>query len=331
MKNQLQEKLSLFVENAQDIKSGFFMQNPMTKRLAALIYTLETKHMDDDAIKESHAMLKDQTGFFSYFRGNLSIYISASLSLTENREQRLTDTLAVYDLLKVQNFHASDYLAAASYQIAANAESGRYRQIVDRSRGFYDAMKANHFFYTGQDDYIYAAMLGLSDIDVDAGSEKMERLYQNLKPDFFDKNSIQALAQVLVLGGETDESLTNVYLFRDALRNRNIKLDKTYTLPSLGVLSMLTSDADTASGEIAEAKDILREQKGFGAFSVEMQELLLYVVSIVCSLYANDIKNGIIKATVSTSVASLIIAQEAAMAAAFAASSAATAAAASSH
>jgi len=136
------------------------------------------------------------------------------------------------------------------------------------------------------------------------------------------------LAQVLVLGG-SDTAADRVLILRDALRERKIKLDKSYTLPSLGVLAMLSVDTGKAISDIGDAQTYLRAQKGFGAMSVDTQELLLYAAAIVAGEYAQNIKDGILTAALSTSIVNIIIAQEAAMIAAVSAASAAAAASAS--
>ena len=58
MKYAKQEKLSLFAENALAIKKGFMWQGGIIKRLAALLYALENKPMDCDAVRESHSLIK---------------------------------------------------------------------------------------------------------------------------------------------------------------------------------------------------------------------------------------------------------------------------------
>ena len=101
-----------------------------------------------------------------------------------------------------------------------------------------------------------------------------------------------------------------------------------YTLPSLGVLALLPVTGDVIARDLIEAQAFLRAQKGFGAFTVGSQELLLYSAAITSSSYAESMDN-ITTASVSTSIANIIIAQQAAMIAAFAASAAAAAAASS--
>ena len=324
MKQFISEKLSLFTVNTETIKGGFTWQNSLTKRLAALLYTLENKPVNCGAIRDCHNIIKNSTGVFSTFRGNMSLCIAAMLSLQANRDQMFSNTLLVYDMLKTEKFRASDYLTIAAYLVAANTNSEHYRHTVERAKEFYDGMKQRRWFQTGQDDYIYSVMLGLSDIDTVTGIERIEELYQRLKPEFWSGNSVQALSQVLVLGGKTNEAADHILTLRDTFRNRKIKLDKMYTLPALGVLALVPIGGDVLAQDIMEVQIFLRTQKGFGSLSVTTQELLLYSAAVISSVYAEEMKSNIITST-STSIASIIIAQQVAVIAAVSASTSAAA------
>lgn len=318
-----QSKLELFVANSQVIKKDFFLENVMTKRLAALLYAQEGKKIDCEAIRQGRNLIKENTGAFSTFRGDMQLCVAALLSLSTDPDRILGETLKVYKLLKSEKLWASDFLVVAAYQIAAQSTPTAYDNVVARTRSFYDGMKARHFFYTGQDDYIFAAMLGLSDLDAESGAERIEQLHSRLKSEFWDKNSVQALAEVLVLGNSDDSVADRVLELRDALRAQKIKLDKSYTLPVLGILALLPVEIDIIVRDIAAAQEALRAQKGFGPLSVTTQELLLFAASIVAGEYAENAKDGLLTATLSTSIANIIIAQQAAMIAAISASTAA--------
>jgi hypothetical protein len=309
MKNELQKRLELFAENCQSIKSQFKWHFPSAKRLSALLYAIDNKQINYAEIKDSHTLMKRSVGTFSYFKENMSLCIATMLSLKENRKDLFDSTLSVYELLKKEKFRASDYLAVAAYHIAANAKPGDYQQIVIRSRAFYNGMKANSFFRTGQDDYIISTMLGHSDIDVENGVNRIELLYQRFKSEFRSKSSTQKLAQILVLGGEPDVAVNRVVALRNAFRSRKIRLDRTYTLPMLAVLALLQTDIDVIVQEIEDAMTYLKTQKGFGLLSVSKQELLLLAAGIVASVYAEDSKNDLITSSISTSIANIIIAQ----------------------
>ncbi|OKP75869.1 hypothetical protein A3842_18990 [Paenibacillus sp. P3E] len=322
MKEPYSAKLELFAENAQRVKKGFAWKNAQVNRLAALLYTAENKIADSDAIRASYELIKEHTGSFSTFRGTTAISIAALLSLSAEQERQLADTLAVYEMLKDVKFRASDYLVIAAYQIAVNTTSDQYQQTVERAKAFYDRMKSRHPFLTGRDDYIFAAMLGLSDINVENGVERMEQLYAVLKPEFLSGNSVQALTQVLVLGEDASETAAHVLALREAFRARGIRLDKEYTLSSLGVLSLLPCTQGEIVNDVSETYEFLRTQKGFGSWSITKQELLLLSAAMVAFKYVEEAKNGVVTTTLTTSITNIVIAQQTAIAAAAAASAA---------
>ena len=325
MESTTQNNLILFADNAQIIKNEFLLHNTLTKKLAALLYAQAGKAIDCEAIRQCYTLIKQNTGIFSAFRGDMVLGMAAMLSLSPNPQAVFDETLKVYDLLKAVKLRPSDFLTFAAYQIASQADASEYENIIARTRSFYDGMKADHFFYTWQDDYIFAAMLGLSELTVESGTERIEQIFIRLKGEFWDKNSVQTLAQVLALGNSDDDAENRVLALRDALTARTIQLNRSYTLPSLGILALLPADIDTIIHDIEEAQTILRDQKGFGSLSISTQKLLMFAAAFVADKYTQNVKDGIVTATISTSITNIIMAQQAAMAAAIAASSAAAA------
>ena len=313
MENTVQKMLSLFATNAQMINKEFIWQNKLTKRSAALLYAKENKPIDCEAIRQCHTITKQSTGILSAFRGDMTLFVAALLSLSPDPMRLFSETLTVYDMLREAKFYKSYYLAIAAYEIAALADAYKHSDVVARTRAFYEGMKANRFFRTGQDDYIFAAMLGLSDLDVTLGVDRIEKIYSRLKSEFWDKNSVQALAQVLVLGGSDDVVVDRVLSLRDALREIKIKLDKSYTLTALGILAMLPAENNVLIRDIDEAQMILRSQKGFGPWFVTTQEILLFAAAVVASVHSQNLTDDALSATLPTSIANIIIAQQVTM------------------
>jgi hypothetical protein len=156
----------------------------------------------------------------------------------------------------------------------------------------------------------------------------MERLYRELKPEFHSGNGVQALSEVLVLGDQTAESIGRVRALRQSLRYKGLKMENPQTLPSLGILALLPGTAEEIVHDVAEAFWFLRAQKGFGAWSVTKQEVLLYAAALAAYERLGDVKNGLLTTALCTSITNIILAQQAAMIAAISASSAAAASAA---
>jgi len=325
-----EEKLSLFVSNVLAIKKEFARHHDLTKRLAALLYAQENKPIDCAAISQCHDLIKNNAGVFSSFRGNMSLCIAALLSLSDDPERLLSEAIKVFDLLKKAKLRASDYLAVAAYQIAAGTDPGKYSAVVERTKAFYDGMKANSRFYTGQDDYILAAMLGLSDLNVRIGVEHIDRLYTRLKGEFWDKNSVLALSQVMVLGDTSDDTVKRLLALRDACKAQKLRLDRSYALSSLGILALLPVDIDVIVNDIDKAQAFLRSYKEFGPRYINKQDMLLLAAANVVWEYASNGESGVLTATLSNSITNIIIAQQAAIVAVIAATSV-VAASSSSH
>lgn len=312
-------RLQLLVANTQKIKKEFAWQNISISRLAAMMYAAEDREADPEAIRDAHELIKKNTGAFSTFRGNLSVGIAAMLSLSEDPQTRLEDALSVYEQLKAHKLTASDPLAMAAYEIAQHAEPERRRSAIERTRVFYEGMKENHRILTYHDDYVFAAMLGLSDLEPEAALKRMEQLYAELKPELRAGNGLQSLTQLLVLGDADLGTSARLLELRDLFRQRKVRLDKEYTLPSLGLLALLPAEPRIIADEIEENAAYLREQKGFGAWSILDQEMLLLISGLFVSRSVGEAHRGLSGPTLSTALTNLVVAQQAASIASIAA------------
>jgi hypothetical protein len=169
-------------------------------------------------------------------------------------------------------------------------------------------------------------MLGLSDIEVSSGVQRMERLFQALRPEFHTGTGVQALTQVLVLGDDTSGIQRRILALRDALRSRSLKLDRQYTLSSLGVLALLPMEVESIVAQIEETMQLLRGKNGFGTWSVAKQELLLLSAGLVTLSSVDQIKQDVLETVLTTSITNIVIAQQTAIAVAAASSASASAA-----
>ncbi|OWA34038.1 hypothetical protein B9G55_17040 [Saccharibacillus sp. O16] len=324
------DRLQRLAQNMQALKKEFTWHNVSASRLAALLWAIEDRTADPAHIRSVMGRIKQATSSFSSFRGLLSVALSATLSLKDDPERLLDETLDTYEQLRALKFKSSDYLVFAAYEIAEGAEPMRRAEVIERMHLFYDGMKANHRFLTSQDDYIFASILGLSELPVEAALKRMEDFYAELKPEFRVSNSLQALTHVLTLGQADPLTIGRLTELREAFKARRLRMDKDFTLPSLGLLALLPTDTQVIVSDIEDGFAYLRDQKGFGRWSITDQELLLLVSGIVISRSVGQIREGLTSSTISNVMASLIAAQQAVMVATITAMAAANAAASSS-
>jgi hypothetical protein len=184
-------------------------------------------------------------------------------------------------------------------------------------------MKEKHKFITSADDYIFSAMLALSELEVGETLRKLEDLYDTLKLEYRNGNSVQSLSQVLILGDDSAEALGRLQKLRLELKSMGLRMDKEYTLSSMGVLALLPVEAAAVGQAIKQVYDCLRQHKAFGKFSVSNQEILILASALVAFDHLDEFKSGIVTAAISTSLLNIIIAEQTAIAVAAAASAAA--------
>lgn len=237
------------------------------------------------------------------------------LSLADDPKQLLKGALSTYDALKAAGFRSSDYLAVAAFCIAEGTPQEGRAETVKRAKAFYDGMRRQHFFLTGREDYIYAAMLGMSGTEVDSGAERLERIYQALKHDYMLGNKVQALSQVLVLSEDETQSIERFRALRGALAAKRLRMDQEFTLSSLGVLSLLPVKIDQIADEVEEVYTYLKAQRGLGAWSTMKQQRLLLAAAVVAFARLED-QSGVVAAALTTAIISIIIAQQVAIIAA---------------
>ena len=310
MRHETRKKLELFTNNAEIVRKGISMTSGEDRRMAALLYTVNGKTMDRKAVEDSYAALKKGTGILSSFR-QTPLSTAAMLSMGADPKAALDNAKAVHKMLRDIKFRDSEYLSTAAVQIAAGTEPKNYQVVVNRMRSFYDKMKSKNWLHTGSDDHILAATFALSGANEAVTVNNIDELYQKLKPEFTAKGSVFALAQVLVIGGLTGSAAANrAVALRDALKEKKIRLDKSYMVPALGILSMFPADAGTVAQEVLEAEEFLRAQEGMGAMKVSNAEIQLYAAALAASAYAKD---GLVAASVSTAMISVLIAQLAVM------------------
>lgn len=352
MDNAFQSRIDLFLKNAEIARQGFVWKDTHVKHLVALLFTAEGRTIDVETLKACERMIKEKTGIFSTFRGNSALTIAAMMALKNEPQVLIGKSIDVYERMKRAGFRASDYLVIASFLIAEYAGTDAWASmqteppsgaiywrdasvldpfgpVVAKAKAFFEGMRQGHWFITGQDDYILAAMLGLSGLPIESGVARIQRYYDELKPDFHSGNAVQALAQVLALGGDMEGLPSRVRDLAEGFRAYGLRLDRQYTLSTLGVLGLLPQDRDTIVRSIQESYEYLRQQRRFGPWSIGKQEVLLYASALFAFASVENIEKGLLRSTIATSITSIVIAQQAAMIAAVSASSAASSAAAS--
>ena len=328
MRNQLQNRCDIFVQNRNVIKDEFGWENSYIYPLCASLYTSKNILADTAQMRACLDLLKDKTGIFSNFRSTSKMATVTMLSLSNQPEESLDNLLNVYSALK-EIFWGSEYLTVAASIIVNMAAPSQYHDVVARTRMIYDRMKVAHPYLASREDAPFAALLALSELDDVHIEDEMEQCYVLCKPSFFSGNAVQSLSHALALGNRpAQEKCRRVIEIYDRLKSAGYKYGKSYELPTLGVLALLDVDTALLCEDIMQVDDYLRGQSGFGPLGIGARQRLMYAGILTMDDYIPETKTMELASI--NSVVSLVIAQQAAICAAIVAASAAAAASSSS-
>ena len=324
-------KINLMVKNANNFDNikGLFESN-IFKKCNALSVTLRDEVADVSKINYCRDLIKNNTSIFSNFKGNNFLTNATNLSLEDSPEEALREVMIIYDKLK-NEFIGRQYLTLAAWVIYNAKERVTYDDAIRRMRKAYDIMKKNHFFLTGSDDYVAAAMIATTSNNVEETLEEIEKCYNILKANgFWGNNNLQALSHILSLGnGSAEEKCEKVILLNNVLKGKRINI-RNYALPLLAVITLVTNDFEGFSNKYMMALNELKSHSGFGTFSLNSEIRSMIVAALVCSKYLDqlkieDIDNMNIIETTNNTALTIVTAMQAATAAACASAAAASA------
>lgn len=324
MNTEVKAKVDLMVDNYYELKKGFKWESNLAKHFGALVHSINGKKVDVSIIEKIVKYIKSKTGTFSNYRGTNGFILSNLLSFEEDYETFFNNMLEVNKKMRDKKFKSSAYLPLAAYTITKEVSSEEWDYRIDRMRDFYNYMKENHFWLTSSDDYVFAAVLAISDLEAEKASKDIEKCYRYLNEDGFHKgNDLQTLSHILAIGEESAEvkCKKTVEIYK-GLKGKKLKL--AYNgLASLGVLALVASDIDKIIDEIKEVYDYIYEKKGYGTWSIDKSMRTMLAATLVADSYVENIKKGVVQVALGNSINAIIIAQQQAMIAAACAASAA--------
>lgn len=328
MKIELKEKLDLLQENYIGAKKEFKWDLAIFNHFIALIYATKGRKADTEKIKEIKSYIKRNTGFFSKFRGNSLALIALLLSFEEDYVKTFKEIEELTIKLKENGISSYEYSPMIAYTFLKNSSYENQEEHIKRTRLFYEDMKDNHVFLTSKDDYVYAALLGCTDLDVKETCDKIEYIYYKLHSIGYSRsNGLQAVSHILGLVDDYDFRIELLDKIVYNLKKSKVKVNSS-TLPSIALVSLIVDDVSDICNEISNVYSLLRGAKGY-KYGIQANIRTIISCMLVTSIYVGesskltDISTGI-------SMQLIAVAEQQAMIAASAAASAAAASAASS-
>ena len=324
MEALLKEKVDIMVANYQELKGNFKWDANLARHFGAMTHATKGLKVDVKLIEEIKNYLKEETSWTSYFRGTNGFLMANLLCFEEDYKEFFKNMVRVHEKMREAKFRKSPQLPLAAYTIVKESPIQEWDNRIDRMNAFYKKMKENHFWLTSADDYVFAAVLATTELDVQDTSDKIEACYSLLNHEGLHKsNDLQTLSHVLALGEEEvnvkcDKAI-KLYL---GLKDKKCKL-QYHGLATLGLLTLITNDVEKIINEIVEVYDYIYEKRGYGLLILDKSMRVILSSTLVSDLYVDDIKKGVLQIALGNSINAIIIAQQQAVIASACAASAA--------
>lgn len=309
------------------LRKGFPWEYALARQFGALLLTGMSHMPTVEGIKEMRTHMRRETSVFSGYRGISELMMAMMLYREPNGHALFTKTLHVHQLMRAAGFRGTTYLPMAAMALAKNTPDTLLVDAVARTSAYYKAMKAEHFWITGQDDYVYAVLLAASGRPVQPTVAMAEQLYRELSMSGLPSgNGLQSLTHVLALGEEPHEVMVEraIRVYRHLVQRRYRMTD--YRLPFLGVLSLVSATPEDLADQAIDLEGALRLVRGFGNFSCDRKTRFMLAGSLLVEQHLAGFRSEVGRTALANSIQAILLAQQAAtMAAIMAASSSAAA------
>ncbi|MCH4886576.1 DUF4003 domain-containing protein [Acidaminobacter sp. JC074] len=317
MEKRYDLKIEDITKNYEQLKKDFKWELDLSKHLVALNYVIQDKEVDSEYIKAFNKEIKERTGMFSPFRGNMQFAIAGLLTAEYDDPSSQLETMLRYqDTLKSVGFKQSTYLPTALYALLKCDEMSP-NMLAERAKGVYDDMKKNHPFLTSGDDYALAILLANSGRD----PQVLERYYSAMSSEGFSKaNGLQMLSHILSFSErDVQSTVKRCVQIKRTLKENKLNITSDY-YPAIGLMTLLDDENDELLNALVETSNTLRSQKGYKWLGKGMNVMI--ASALIASEYVKEKETSLMTTSLQVSIQSIIAAQQAAMIAAVSASTA---------
>ena len=287
MKEVLERRTKLLVENQSIMSKGFKLEHSLTSAVVAAAFAEEDKVVETDLIKESRKLLKKKQGFFSEFRSYNELIVSARMALSQEPEEYLDQVIEVYNKLQNGKIFGSSYRVLAAMSICDQHKFAAADSLVDKTNELLKGMNKVHPFLTSDEDTCFAVLLAMTGKSVETILAELEETFKILKKNIsFHDNAVFSLAQVLTAyEGSPEEKCKKALDLFNSFKEAGAKYGKGYELASLGSLVDIDADIDELVSEIIEVADTLKGKKGFGMLDMGKESRLMFGTMLVSGVY----------------------------------------------
>ncbi len=293
MNQALRAKCDQLVANDRVIKKAGFLESTNLVKLGSLLYTFEGATPDVERIKACRKILKGKVGIFSNFRGTLGFIVPVKMSLADDPEAYIDDTMKIYEQLTEGKLFAGEMLAMTALAIKDLCPAERSSEVVAKTREAYARMHKAHPILTNSYDMVLIALMCIMGSDIDATLANAEALYEELHARGLSGNASQSASMVLALTDAPAEQKVDDFLaLYAALKDAKHATPRNGSMAIYAPFVGLDVPRDTIVSDISEVDTWLKGQKGYGAMGVGKTVRRLFAAAVTLDTYEGGVSSA---------------------------------------
>ena len=317
MNLELKTKIDLFVQNRQAVGDAFVFEYGLNCLVSSLILTNANRRADIEKMKEARKVLASKTSIFSSFRATVELAVLTKMSMQNDPERYIDEVLGVYKTLRGKRIVEYNCMVLSAMTIVDLGRMSEAGKIAVRMEEIVNKLSRKHPLLSDESDIAFAVLLAMTGKDTDTAVEEIETCYVYLKKELkvkADANAIQGLSELLVISeGDLKGKCDKAAELFAAFKENNAKYGNYYEFSSLGALTGLDIGKDELVDLVIETEEILRKEKGFGNWSLEKRERLMFAAVLVAEMLSDcseRVYNSAVNSAVISNAIAAVVAEE---------------------
>jgi hypothetical protein len=289
MKKYLHDFCREFVATEKSISRAEPLQMPYVYPICAQMFVENGKRPDSKKLKQSDSLFGKKAGLFFELSGTSALMLISHLSMAENPEERMEEIDAGKKILR-EFFPASEALFLASLVLTRGTTEDQWRDLAEKAKGIYEAIKNEHALLTSGGDIIFSILMAKT--GKDRGLLERANEFQAYLEKALPGTEPVTLSRVLALEseGSVEEISERFLTLYHKLAEKGCAYGKRYQLPMLGIASMMPNDIDEIVNDICEVDKYLARQDLYRGllhwYSKTVR--LMHATMIVTGAYAKE-------------------------------------------
>lgn len=270
MDEQLRVISDRFVDALRGINAIYFERPTVFHRFAAMILT-----MTDVSVLPT--LTKRDTEQACRIGARLQVaekeVLPVLAAICHCTDDRIVQRVARAQRILEHRFFPSAHLITAAWLMALDQRDiTSYDQVVEQARQDYDGMRGDDPLHTNSEDVPLCVLYALTGEKM--AVRRLDEVVKQLRPVFRFRNSVQTLAEVLLLGKAEDVSRT-MALSRE-LTSRGLRLGHGSSFAALGVLAAVDGTAADIAERVETVELRLRKAPELSGWKVSGKERLMW-------------------------------------------------------